>query len=358
MKQKWLLALALAALLMVVLGTAVIAQGEEPPPPYAGLKNPFPWNDSSAQSAGGNTYKQSCLGCHGVKGNNLSAFDFSKPDYAQRLEARPDFYFWITSEGRLAKGMPGFKSSLSEEQRWQLLTYIKSLGSAAPSGSTPAAPVEVKGRLQLTAPQQAEPGHAVALKANLQDEQAKPIANATVIFFLDVNFFATGLMEIGEAVTDGQGVAVLEYTPKQGGELAAVARYGASEARANVSIPESESAYEPEAGLHFPALSKDIIYPKSLLPLREMGQAPLPVLRLPGGIFSWLFILVATVFMIWFTYFRAIYQVFRIPIVSEIRDINTRLVPMLGMAFVITIGVILILKLFISPYSHLHLPLF
>ena len=357
MKLRLGVVIGLAALFMLVLTTAVMAQGE-PPAPYAGMKNPFPWEDTSAQAAGQSLYKQSCLGCHGIKGDGLAAYDFSKEDFSQSLQARPDYYFWVLSEGRLSNGMPGFKS-LSEQQRWQLLTYLDSLTSAPAGGEAPSAPAEsAKGILRLTAPEQAVSGESVTLKATFEDSQGKPVANAEMKFYLEVELFTRALMEIGEAVTDEQGVAVLEYTPRRNGNLAAAVRYGGNEARANVNVTGgAEFSYEAEAGIHFPQLGEGIIYPKSVLTLRPGDAAPLPAFRLPGGILSWVLILVATVFMIWFTYFRVMYQIFRIPIVSEIRDINTRLMPSIGMAIVITIGVVLILKLLISPYTHLHIPL-
>ncbi|MBI4284703.1 MAG: hypothetical protein HY670_02225, partial [Chloroflexi bacterium] len=48
MKMKLLLATLLAVALLVAAAIAVTAQ-DEVPPPYAGLKNPFPWDDAAAQ---------------------------------------------------------------------------------------------------------------------------------------------------------------------------------------------------------------------------------------------------------------------------------------------------------------------
>lgn len=63
MKYK-LLFLAIPAILFFwVMAVAVLAQ-EEVPAPYAELENPFPWDDASAQQAGEEVYKNSCLGCH------------------------------------------------------------------------------------------------------------------------------------------------------------------------------------------------------------------------------------------------------------------------------------------------------
>ncbi len=140
MKLSLLLAMVAAALFMIVLASAVIAQ-DEPPPPYTGLKNPFSWSDTSVQRLGKEIYQRSCLSCHGVNGGNVAGADFSATDFTQSLEEKPDSYFWTLSEGRLAKGMPPYKSSLSEEQRWQTLTYLWSLGKVVtpPPTEPPAA---------------------------------------------------------------------------------------------------------------------------------------------------------------------------------------------------------------------------
>ncbi|MDO8687208.1 MAG: c-type cytochrome [Dehalococcoidales bacterium] len=359
MKLKLGLGLGLAAIFILLLATTVMAQGE-PPAPYAGMKNPFPWTDNAAQAAGQSSYRPLCLGCHGVDGGNLAQADFTKMEFSQALQVRPDYYFWIMSEGQ--GGMPAFKSSLSEQQRWQVITYLSSLKAAAPS--TPSSPTEVagvKGSLRLTAPEQAEAGQPVTLTATFEDEQGNPVAKVPVKFFFIGKLFGSGPAEIGPSVpmsTDVNGEAVLEYTPHQGGQTVFVAQYGTNEDRATVNVnPGVETSYQAEAGLQFQAVGgiNGIIYPKSVLDLGETSNAPMPAFRWPGGILSWLFILVATVFMIWFTYFRVMYQVFRIPIASEIRDINTRLMPIIGMVIVTTIGLVLILKLLISPYTHLNI---
>ncbi len=361
MKFRLLLIVLVVTFFLWILAVAVLAQ-EEPPPPYAGLKNPFPWSDTSAQEAGKGLYQQSCLGCHGANGGNITGADFSAAGYPRSLEERPDLYFWILSEGRLDKGMPPFKSSLSEEQQWQVLTYLWSLGAeVTPPEVTPPPPKPpaegVGGILLLTAPEQAQSGQPLTLTATLQDSQSEPIGNVPVKFLIKVDFFTSGLMEIGEVVTNDQGVAVLEYSPSQTGEIQIVARYEAIETTTTVSLAESaEPFYQPEAGIHLPAPGQEVfIGPESALELGETGKAPMSALRLPGGILSWLLFLVVTVMFIWFTYFRVMYQVFRIPIVTEIEDTDTRLVPLAGLAIVVVLGILLVLMLITGPYSHFHL---
>lgn len=140
-KFRLILLVATVTFLLLVLATSVVAQEEtEVPVPYTGLINPFPWDDASAQEVGKGLYQQQCQGCHGVRGDNLAGSDFSVADYPQRLGERPDLYFWILSEGNLDNGMPSYKSSLSAEQRWQVLTYLWSLAleTASPEMTSPA----------------------------------------------------------------------------------------------------------------------------------------------------------------------------------------------------------------------------
>jgi mono/diheme cytochrome c family protein len=362
MKSKlFLIVMAVSATLILwVLATAVLAQ-EETPPPYAGLENLFPWNDASAQEAGKAIFRQSCLGCHGANGSNIASADFSAADFAQSLEERADFYFWTVSEGRLDKGMPPFKSSLSEEQRWQVLTYLHSLAAAAPPVVTPPPtkpPVE-GASLTLSAPEQAQSGQSLTLTATLHDKQGKPAGGATVKFLIKVDFFTSGLMEIGEAVTNDQGVAVLEYTPRQAGETQVVARYEATETTATVNLAQNTKPfYHAEAGIRLPAPGPDVLIgPKSALDTGEGNSAhtPMSAFRLPGSILSWLWLFAGVVILLWLTYFRVMYQVFRIASVKEMGDTNTRLVPLLGMAVVVTLGIVLTLIIITGPYSHLHL---
>ena len=85
MKSKPLIIVLAVTFFLWVLAVAVLAQ-REPPPPYAGLKNPFLWSDTSALEAGKGIYQPSCLGCHGVTGSNVARADFSAADSPQSLE--------------------------------------------------------------------------------------------------------------------------------------------------------------------------------------------------------------------------------------------------------------------------------
>lgn len=216
-----------------------------------------------------------------------------------------------------------------------------------------------EGALLLTASEQAQSGQPLTLTAVLRDSQGKPIKDATIKFFIKVDFFTSGLMEIGKVVTNDQGVAILEYTSRLTGEIQIVAHHeGKShEIASTVNLMESGGPfYQAEAGIQFPTPGPEVfIGPGTPLELGEGGEAPITVFRPPSGVLSWLSPLLLAVMAIWATYFYVIYQLFRIPIASEIGDTETRLVPLAGLAIVMILGILLVLMLITGPYSHLHL---
>lgn len=359
------LLMAFCGLLLLVMAPAVMAQGE-PPAPFAGLENPFAWDDEPAQAAGSLVYRQSCLGCHGVDGGNTPVADFSRADYPAELESAPDYYYWIVTKGNLSQGMPPFESGLSETERWQVLTYIRSFGE--PSGTVEAAPspepVVDEGSLSLTAPENLNTGDFLNAAASLKDESGVPVAGATIKLLVTVNFFVDGLMEVTEAVTDAAGSALLSYSPREVGETTLVARYHLPderylEARTTTTISGTSPEYVAEAGLQLPAPGVPVfIGPESAVRPGESGTAPTSAFYLPGGVLSWLLIVVVTVGLIWATYFRVISQLFYIPPVARIQDFEAshpRLAPTVGLILIALIGLMLVLMLLTGPYSHAHL---
>lgn len=129
MKLSLLLAVILASLALVALAVIVLADDGVRPSPDAATKNPFPWDDGAAQAAGKLIYQQSCASCHGPNGDGTPGFNFATRDFANKLEASPGAYFQALAEGRLDKGMPPYKALLSDEQHWQVLTFLYSLGA-------------------------------------------------------------------------------------------------------------------------------------------------------------------------------------------------------------------------------------
>lgn len=353
---SWL-ALLLPAILVLSMVVPALADGNVPSP-YAGLGNPFNWSDTTAQAAGKQLYQQSCAGCHGARGNSLPISDFSAPEYPTRMESQPDFYFWKVSEGELAKGMPPFKSSLTEQKRWQVLTYMWSLGQKS-AGAAIAGAMQDAG-LRLDMPPQAQTGEPVRLSAVLTDAAGKPISDTPVTFFVKVDFFGDGLAEIGEAITDDQGVASLEHALRLTGEQTIVARYGddpgaQTETTSTMTLlGDGKSLYHADLGLHGAGGPPDILFaPTGSILADEPGFAPPTVFRIPGGIAFFPFMgYVAAVLLVWVLYMRIMYQVLRIPVKREIRDLDTRLVPAAGLTIMAVVTALLVFILVTGPVSH------
>ncbi|MGD2155401.1 MAG: c-type cytochrome [Anaerolineales bacterium] len=95
--------------------------------PYLDQTNPFAWDDAEAAAAGEAIYS-SCAGCHGEEGTGSlpGIVDFTDPLFQNKLRQESGEVFCSTAEG--INGMPAWKDQLSEEQIWQVLTYIASLG--------------------------------------------------------------------------------------------------------------------------------------------------------------------------------------------------------------------------------------
>lgn len=74
-------------------------------------------------------YEERCADCHGKsgKGNGPSAADLEKPPTNFRTgkcQSQTDGeLYWKITEGH--KPMPSYKKKLSEEQRWQLVHYLR-----------------------------------------------------------------------------------------------------------------------------------------------------------------------------------------------------------------------------------------
>ncbi len=361
MKPRVLLIAIVASLLLIVPASVLLAAGPDPevPPEYAGMSNPFPWDDTGAQAAGKVGYNRSCQGCHGADGASIPAADFSSQAYTERLEDKTDLVYWILTEGRREVGMPGYKASFSDDERWQMLSYMWALGSgdAAGDDAVTAGPQDPGGRLTLALPQEAAAGEPFAVDGRLLSSESRPLANATVTFFVSADFFMEGWVEIGEAVTDSAGNYSTELTTRLSGDHEVAARYGQVEAVAPLSLAAPDHAfYLPEAGLHLPALGDEVfIGPASAIIPSDIGEAPTTGFRLPGGILSWVLLLVGVVALSWGTYMRVMYHVLRIPDRGDAEAREARLVPMVALAGLAFLGAVLVLMLVTGPQSNFHL---
>ena len=90
--------------------------------------------DPDTVAAGANLFDQHCAECHGDAGEGSRKGPSLLKDPVQT--ATPGALFWLLTNGVVRRGMPVW-SKLPEPQRWQLVTFIKSLSSPASPGITP-----------------------------------------------------------------------------------------------------------------------------------------------------------------------------------------------------------------------------
>jgi len=81
-------------------------------------------HDPEAVAAGAKLFGLRCAGCHGEMAEGSRKAPGLLADPMQ--QATPGTLFWILTNGVVRRGMPVW-SKLPEPQRWQIVTYLKSL---------------------------------------------------------------------------------------------------------------------------------------------------------------------------------------------------------------------------------------
>lgn len=100
------------------------------PAEAAAVENPIPASNESI-SNGAAIFSQSCAACHGDtgKGDGLGAAALNpKPAdlHAAHVQGNSDgVMFWIISHGREGTAMPAWNAILSEEQRWDVVNFLR-----------------------------------------------------------------------------------------------------------------------------------------------------------------------------------------------------------------------------------------
>jgi mono/diheme cytochrome c family protein len=105
--------------------TSVYGELEKAPAKYRAKANPLA-TDKDAVAAGKVLFEEHCAECHGE--NALGSKKAPSLRAKEVQEAPPGALFWILTNGIVRKGMPVW-SKLPEAQRWQLISFIKSLGT-------------------------------------------------------------------------------------------------------------------------------------------------------------------------------------------------------------------------------------
>jgi glucose/arabinose dehydrogenase len=129
---------ALCALALLFLNAGLAAQDahfHNAPASSAQLKNPFAGNPEGV-AAGAKFFATYCAACHGPAGQGTGNVP---PLTEGATRTVPDGeVFWFITTGSVKNGMPAW-GQLPEEQRWQLVSFVKSLKNTADGNAPPAA---------------------------------------------------------------------------------------------------------------------------------------------------------------------------------------------------------------------------
>lgn len=136
-----LLTLAVAVAASAAAPGALQAQGKTEwvvPERRAKRPNPVPAH-AAAVTRGREVYRRECRSCHGLTGlgdgPKAAELDSKIPDLtsAEAQEQTDGALFWKITEGR--GDMPNTKTALSEEERWIVVHYLRSLAKKPSAGA-------------------------------------------------------------------------------------------------------------------------------------------------------------------------------------------------------------------------------
>lgn len=103
------------------------------PAAYQGARNPMPRTPATVR-AGGALYAANCAACHDASGmgdGDAGQALYPSPALLAHLLRMPQavdaYLLWAISEGGepFATAMPAFKDTLSQDQIWQIITYMR-----------------------------------------------------------------------------------------------------------------------------------------------------------------------------------------------------------------------------------------
>ena len=101
-------------------------------PAAESAKNSYIQFSASTAKVGETIYTNNCVSCHGTPGkaNGLKSFNPPPPDLAGTVtQKRSDGdLFYIITTGKVV--MPAFTTVLSEDQRWQVISFIRSFNKS------------------------------------------------------------------------------------------------------------------------------------------------------------------------------------------------------------------------------------
>ena len=93
-------------------------------------QNPYHEQDD-AIAAGGRIFVDHCAQCHGGDANGTKKRPPLRSERVQQQATEGDLH-WLLVNGNMKKGMPSW-AKLPDQQLWQVITYVRSLGAGVPA---------------------------------------------------------------------------------------------------------------------------------------------------------------------------------------------------------------------------------
>ena len=191
------------------------------------MQNPLP-DSAEVVSQGREVYLGSCAQCHGGDGRgdseighamNPPAMDLTSAHVQHWSDAE---LFWIVQNGVRLTGMPAWKSSLSENETWELARFIHELPSLDGASASTTGPIEgqtpasTQDKYSLKVPNglafsefKGYEGWAVIAISHNGDKLAAILGNPEMI-----DAFKAGIPANGKPFPDGAKMAKVHWTGK------------------------------------------------------------------------------------------------------------------------------------------------
>ncbi len=150
------------------------------------------------------------------------------------------------------------KKKLCANKKWLLPLLLALICLQVATGSALAAQ---ETQVELSLPGEGKVGEEAIVVAVLAEASGSPLQGVEVVFYTPAEFAnVSGEIEIGQSVTDEQGVASLVYTPRSWGEQTVIVRfagdsqYSAAESSAVTLIEPGPQLHQEEAGVDVPGI--------------------------------------------------------------------------------------------------------
>jgi len=190
---------------IVALSTNLLAQTNVVPAEAKEKTAPFVFTPESVKS-GDQVYQANCKSCHGDpgKGNYAKLVSFTiDPASAEYQKFSDGEMFYILSHGRGL--MPNFVNTLTEEQRWNVISYIRTFNKDYKQPPVKAAGEAVKTETaKMVLAFDTEKKQLFATVTDSVSGVKKPLANVSIKLFIKRTF---GNLPLGNSQTNNLGIA-------------------------------------------------------------------------------------------------------------------------------------------------------